>query len=48
MKALVIFNLGDSGQQWWSLFGGKNVLKISVEIRCCWWNLVGQEFLLGG
>jgi hypothetical protein len=49
MKALIIFNFGDSGQQWWSFFWGKNVLKTSVEInRCCWWNLVGQEFVLGG
>jgi len=33
MKALVIFNLGDSEQQWWSFFWGKNVLKTSVEIK---------------
>lgn len=33
MKALVIFNLGDWGQQWWSFFGGKFFLKTSVEIK---------------
>jgi hypothetical protein len=33
MKALIIFNFGDSGQQWWSFFWGKFFLKTSVEIK---------------